>query len=111
DGVYPSFAGGVEQRNYQLARALSRRGHRVTLAGWFDEAPDLGDGIELLRLRPQSSFHDEGGHRTVGAALRLARDAARVDLSRYDVVETANIQYAHIPVLAMRAALARRPLV
>ena len=32
--VYPDFIGGVESRNYELAAALRRRGHEVTLAGF-----------------------------------------------------------------------------
>jgi glycosyltransferase involved in cell wall biosynthesis len=43
--------------------------------------------------------------------MRLALAAARFDLPRFDVIESANIPYVHLLPLAARAALARRPLV
>jgi glycosyltransferase involved in cell wall biosynthesis len=43
--------------------------------------------------------------------VRLARSMLRLDLRRFDVVESANIPYAHLPPLALRCRLARRPLV
>jgi glycosyltransferase involved in cell wall biosynthesis len=45
------------------------------------------------------------------AALRLAAACARVDLQGFDIVETANIPYAHLAPLAARAELRRIPLI
>jgi glycosyltransferase involved in cell wall biosynthesis len=43
--------------------------------------------------------------------VRLARAVLRLDLRRFDVVESANIPYAHLPPLALRCRLARKPMV
>jgi len=110
DAVYPESLGGVEHRNYQLARALARRGHEVTIAGWFD-AVDSGDsGVRYLRLPGKAGLYTAEGKRSTLAAIRLALAAARLDLSQYDAVETANIPYIHVVPLSVRAWLQRRPL-
>lgn len=111
DAIYPENVGGVEHRNYQLAAALGRRGHRVTLAGWFAEPPESPPGVTHLRLPGRAALYNPSGRRSTLAALRLAMAAARLDLSRYDAVEAANIPYIHLLPLAARATFQRRPLV
>ncbi len=111
DCIYPESVGGVEHRNHELARALAARGHRVTLAG-FSAAPSQPyDGVEILPVGRPGRLYGESGKRSTREALRLARAAARIDLSRFDVVEAANIPYAHLPVLALRCRRRGKPLV
>jgi hypothetical protein len=43
--IYPDFIGGLEVRNFELAGALARRGHDVTLAG-FVAAPRVLPPLE-----------------------------------------------------------------
>jgi glycosyltransferase involved in cell wall biosynthesis len=111
DGLFPEVHGGVEHRNLELARQLVRRGHRVTLAGWATLLPPDEPGITFLRLGSRTSIYTKSGHRSGRAALRFAWRITRLDLKPYDVVETANIPYAHLFPLAVRAALQRRRLV
>ncbi len=111
DCLYPWSVGGVEHRNHELARALSARGHRVTLAGFADAPSEPFPGVDVLPLGPPGRLYTEAGKRSTGEAARLARAVLGIDLRRFDVVETANIPYAHLPPLALRCRLARRPLV
>lgn len=111
DCVYPESVGGVEHRNHELARALAARGHRVTVAGFCSGPSRPSEGVEVLPVGPPGRLYGETGKRSTREALRLARAAARLDLSPYDVVEAANIPYAHLPVLALRCRRLRRPLV
>ena len=110
DAVYPETSGGVEHRNRQLAEALARLGHHVTIAGWFQEPPAAPPGVTYLRLPGRIPLYGDDGKRRTRASLHLAAAAARTNLSHYDVVETANIPYAHAIVLAANAKLRRRPL-
>lgn len=110
DGIWPSSIGGVEHRNSELARALSARGHRVTLAGWGEDDPARADGVEFLRLGPARHLYNAAGKRSTRGSLRLALDCARIDPRRWDLVETANIPYLHVVPLALRCWWARRPL-
>lgn len=110
DATYPESLGGVEHRNFQLAGALARRGHRVTIAGWFRDAPVAEAGVEYLRLPGRASLYNPEGRRSTLAAVRLALAAARLNLSRFDAIESANIPYIHLFPLAARAAFQRRPL-
>jgi glycosyltransferase involved in cell wall biosynthesis len=111
DCIYPQSVGGVEHRNHELARALAARGHRVTLAGFADAYSEPFPGAEILPVGPPGRLYTASGKRSTGQAVRLARAVLRLDLGRYDVVETANIPYAHLPPLALRCRRAGKPLV
>lgn len=111
DSIYPGSVGGVEHRNFELARALAARGHRVTLAGFADAPSEPAPGVEILPVGPPGRLYTASGKRRTGEAVRLARAVLRLDLGRFDVVETANIPYAHLPPLALRCRWAGKPLV
>ncbi|HWM92991.1 MAG TPA: glycosyltransferase family 4 protein [Thermoanaerobaculia bacterium] len=111
DCLYPRSVGGVEHRNYELARALAARGHRVTLAGFAEAPSEPFPGVEILPVGPPGRLYTSSGKRSTGEAARLARAVLRLDLGRYDVIETANIPYAHLPPLAFRCRRAGKPLV
>ena len=111
DCIYPGSVGGVEHRNYELARALAARGHRVTLAGFADSRDAPAPGVEILPLGPRGRLYVASGKRSTGEALRFASKVARLDLSPYDLVETANIPYVHLFPLALRCRRAKKPLV
>ncbi len=110
DCLYPQSVGGVEHRNYELARALGARGHRVVLAGFGDAASQPFPGCEVLPVGPPGRLYNQAGKRSTAEAWRLARAAMRIDLSGFDVIESANIPYAHLPVLAWRCRRLRKPL-
>ncbi|MEP7011126.1 MAG: glycosyltransferase family 4 protein [Acidobacteriota bacterium] len=111
DCIYPGSVGGVEHRNFELARALAARGHKVTLAGFADGKDAPAPGVEILPLGPRGRLYGAAGKRSTGQALRFAAKVARMDLSPYDLVETANIPYVHLFPLALRCRLSRKPLV
>lgn len=111
DCIYPESVGGVEHRNHELARALAERGHRVTLAGFAAAAAEPYPGVEILPVGPPGRLYSAAGKRSSAAAARLAAAAARIDLRPFDVVEAANIPYAHLPLLAARCRLRGKPFV
>ncbi len=111
DCLYPASVGGVEHRNHELARALAERGHQVTLAGFADEPSEPFPGVKVLPLAPRGRLYTEGGKRRTSEAVRLAWSVLRLDLKKFDVIETANIPYAHLPGLALRCRRAGKPLV
>jgi glycosyltransferase involved in cell wall biosynthesis len=102
--------GGVEHRNLELATALARRGHRVTLAGWASAPAEPAPGVTVHPLGPPRSFYNARGTRRTSVAIQFARDVSRMDLRPYDVVETANMPYLHLFPLALRCAMASKPL-
>ena len=111
DCLYPETMGGVEHRNYQLALALAARGHQVTLTGWTAAPRELAPGVDVLPLPSRRAVAPLAARRRAGDALRFARSVLRLPLERFDVVETANIPFAHVLPLAWRCTLADRPLV
>ncbi len=111
DCIYPGSVGGVEHRNYELARALAARGHRVTLSGFAAEDDTPAPGVEILPLGPRGRLYGAEGKRSTSEALRFAAKVARLDLAPYDLIETANIPYVHLFPLALRCRLAGKPLV
>lgn len=107
DCIYPGSVGGVEHRNHELAKALADRGHRVTLAGFCDAPSEPWPGVEIRPVGPAGRLYTAEGKRSTSEALRLARAALRLDVRELDVIEAANIPYAHLPALAFHG----RPLV
>jgi glycosyltransferase involved in cell wall biosynthesis len=110
EAVYPDNIGGVETRNWELGRALGRRGHEVTLAGFCAPLPGEPPNVRVLPMGPSPRLYNAGGRRSTRAALRFAAAVARLDVAPYDVVETANMPYVHLLPLAVRCRLAGRPL-
>jgi glycosyltransferase involved in cell wall biosynthesis len=111
DCIYPQVQGGVEHRNYQLARSLAARGHEVALVGWAAGAGEPAPGVEILPLPDPGGRHSRAGRRRPADALAFAGAVWDLPLARFDLVETANIPYAHLLPLAWRCARAGRPLV
>ena len=110
DCIYPESVGGVEHRNYELARELGRLGHEVVLSGWAN-----GPGAPHLNVRVQpvaraSRRYVARGRRSGIEALTLASQVRRIPLDGIDIVETANIPYLHLPLLARRCRKRRIPL-
>jgi glycosyltransferase involved in cell wall biosynthesis len=108
--VFPEFIGGIEHHNYEIAKVLRRRGHLVTLGGFGGGAPSLEPNPERLSLGPFPKLYSAGGRRSTRQAIRFAQALTRLDLSPYDVVQTANFPYIHLLPLAIKCARARRPL-
>jgi glycosyltransferase involved in cell wall biosynthesis len=107
--VYPDFMGGVESRNYELAAALRRRGHEVTLTG-FRKPPAAADGPGVRSLGELAGLYNAAGQRSTRGAIRFALTVPRIDVRGFDVIETANMPYVHIFPLALKCALAGKPL-
>ena len=111
DCIYPESLGGVEHRNYHLARSLAQRGHRVTLAGWCKETHQPFPGVKAVPMQFPTPLYNEAGKRSALTSLRFAAAAASLDIEEFDIVETASIPYVHLVPLAIRCQLAGKPLV
>ena len=111
DCIYPESLGGIEHRNHCLAQALTERGHTVTVAGWVKDSHAPSLGVEILPLAYSTTIHDGTGQRSALTSLRFAAAVARLDVTAYDVIETANIPYVHILPLALRCFWSRKPLI
>lgn len=111
--VYPDFIGGVELRNYELAAALCRRGHEVTLAGFCSGLTSTVENLHILslgELGELGGLYNRAGRRSTRQALRFAAVVRRLDLTPYDAVETPSVPYVHLLPLAWKCALAGKPL-
>jgi len=108
--VYPDFIGGVETRNHELGAALVRRGHEVVLAGFRKPVPGAPPLVKVQSLGELHTLYNESGRRSTRQAIRFAWTVPRVDVRGFDVVETANMPYIHILPLALKCALAGKPL-
>ncbi|MFL6197279.1 MAG: glycosyltransferase family 4 protein [Thermoanaerobaculia bacterium] len=108
--VYPDFIGGVEHRNYELGAALCRRGHEVTLTGFCKPLPGIPPRLRVKSLGELGALYNASGRRSTRQAIRFAFTVPRIDVREYDVVETANMPYIHIFPLALKCALAGKPL-
>jgi glycosyltransferase involved in cell wall biosynthesis len=108
--VYPDFIGGVEHRNYELAVALCRRGHEVTLAGFCGALVSTVENLRILSLGELGGLYNRAGKRSTRKALRFAAAMRGLDVAPYDVVETPNMPYVHLLPLAWKCFAAGKPL-
>ncbi len=108
DTLYPDTIGGIEHRAAELARALAARGHQTALAAFTARAASPISGVELLSLGPPDRA--AGVRRGGSSALRFAGAVGRLPVERFDVVEVANVPFAHLLPLALRCRLGRVPL-
>jgi glycosyltransferase involved in cell wall biosynthesis len=111
DTVYPDFVGGVEHRNFELASALARRGHQVTLGGLGKGSRQVAPNLDIHCYAPLGDLHTPTGQRSTREAVRFLGIATRLDVRPYDLVETANIPYLHLLPLSLKCALHGKPLV
>jgi glycosyltransferase involved in cell wall biosynthesis len=109
--VYPDFIGGVEHRNFELGAALARRGHEVTLTGFCKPLPGIPPRLVVRSLGELGRLYNAAGQRSTRQALRFAAAVPQLDVRGYDVVETANMPYIHVFPLAVKCALAGKPLI
>lgn len=110
DCIYPESVGGVEHRNYELARELGRLGHEVVLSGWAEASGEPHLNVRVEPVARASRRYLARGRRSGIEALTLASQVRRIPLDGIDIVETANIPYLHLPLLARRCRRRRIPL-
>ncbi len=110
DCIYPESLGGVEHRNYELARELGRLGHEVMLSGWAEAPGEPHPNVRVQPVAKASRRYVARGRRSGFDALTLASQVHRIPLDGIDIVETANIPYLHLPFLAQRCRGRRIPL-
>lgn len=110
DCIYPESLGGVEHRNYELARELGRLGHEVVLSGWAEAPGEPHPNVRVQPVARASRRYVARGRRSGFDALTLASQVHRIPLDGIDIVETANIPYLHLPFLAQRCRGRRIPL-
>ncbi len=110
DCIYPESVGGVEHRNYELARELGRLGHDVVLSGWANGPGAPHPNVRVVPVARASRRYVARGRRSGIEALTLASQVRRIPLDGIDIVETANIPYLHLPLLARRCRKRRIPL-
>jgi glycosyltransferase involved in cell wall biosynthesis len=111
DCIYPESLGGVEHRNYHLAKALADRRHQVTVAGWCQNAYQPFPGVQVLPMAFRTKLYNQAGQRSALTSLKFAAATLSLNLNQFDIIETANIPYIHLIPLAVRCAIARKPLV
>lgn len=110
DCIYPESLGGVEHRNYELARELGRLGHEVVLSGWAEKPTEPHANVRVEPVARASRRYLSRGRRSGIEALTLASQVRRIPLDGIDIVETANIPYLHLPLLARRCRRRGIPL-
>ncbi len=110
DCIYPESLGGVEHRNYELARELGRLGHEVVLSGWAEAPHAPHPNVRVEPVAKASRRYLARGRRSGLEAMLLASQVRRIPLDGVDIVETANIPYLHLPLLAQRCKRRRIPL-
>ena len=78
DCIYPESVGGVEHRNYELARELGRLGHEVILSGWANGPGEPHPNVRVVPVARASRRYVARGRRSSIEALTLASQVISV---------------------------------
>jgi len=96
DVIFPYVIGGMQLRNWEIARRLVRRGHEVTLIGtkaWSGPSTIEKDGVRILGVARQRPLY-VNGRRTLVPPIAFAAAAFRgIASAKADVVDVANFPY------------------
>jgi glycosyltransferase involved in cell wall biosynthesis len=96
DVLYPYVVGGVQKRNWEIARRLVKKGHDVTLFGmkyWDGNDIIYKEGVRLWGVCPPQPLFIEG-RRSIKEAISFAyKVLPPLMKEKYDVVEVANFPY------------------
>lgn len=112
DCIYPESLGGVEHRNYQLAKYLSEKGHFITLAGWTKKSQSPLPNVKVLPLPFPQSLYNQEGKRSALTSLKFALAVSTLPLQNYDLILTDNIPYIHLfPLILLSAFKGKKLLI
>lgn len=100
DCIYPDSLGGVEFRNYQLAKFLIEKGHQITLAGWVKEKKHPLN-VEIIALPFAEKLYNSLGQRTALISLKYAFAILTLPLQKFDIIFVDNIPYIHLFLLIL----------
>ncbi|NCO74521.1 MAG: glycosyltransferase family 4 protein [Cyanobacteria bacterium] len=100
DCIYPDSLGGVEFRNYQLAKFLLEKGHNITLAGWVKENKHPLN-VTIISLPFSKKLYNSLGQRTALISLKYAFAILTLPLQKFDLIFVDNIPYIHLFLLTL----------
>lgn len=111
DCIYPESLGGVEHRNYQLAKYLGDRHYDITLAGWTKNNQSSLQNVSILPLNFRSSLYNQEGKRTALISLKFAFSLFFLPWQKYDLILTDNIPYIHLFPLLLLTFINRKKVI
>jgi len=96
DVIHPYVIGGVQKRNWEIARRLAKKGHEVTLFGmkhWEGDSVICNEGVRLRGVCPPKQLFKDG-HRSITEALSFTYNLLPPLMrEKFDIVEVANFPY------------------
>ncbi len=96
DVVHPYVVGGVQKRNWEIARRLVQRGHQVTIFGmkyWTGDDVMYREGVRFRGVCPPQPLFIEGRRSIKGALYFAVRVLPPLLKEKFDIVEVANFPY------------------
>ncbi|BAQ60074.1 glycosyltransferase [Geminocystis sp. NIES-3708] len=110
DCIYPDSLGGVEFRNYQLAKFLIEKGHNVTLAGWVKEKKHPLN-VTIIPLPFAENLYNSLGQRTAFISLKYAFAILTLPLKQFDIIFVDNIPYIHLFLLILWTKILKKKII
>lgn len=110
DCIYPDSLGGVEFRNYQLAKFLIEKGHNITLAGWVKEKKHPLN-VTIIPLPFAEKLYNSLGQRTAFISLKYAFAILTLPLKKFDIIFVDNIPYIHLFLLILWTKILNKKVV
>ena len=105
DVIYPYVKGGVEKRNYELAKELTKRGHEVHIFGmnyWRGKDIIKKEGIWYHGVcKPQKLYKESNGKRSIKEPIHFSLKLFKPLIKeKFDIIDCSNIPY--FPALTTR---------
>ncbi len=115
DMLYPFHIGGVELRNYELAKRLVKRGHEVHMFGaklW--EGPDKikKEGIYFHGISRYNELYNFQGKRTIFEPLKYSILLfPKLMKEKFDIIETSSFPYFPFFTCLLVSKIKKTPLI
>ena len=105
DVIFPYVVGGVQVRNWEIARRLAGKGHTVTLLGmkhWEGADTIVRDGVRLHGICPPHPLYT-GGRRAIWPPIHFGwHTFFSLRHADFDIIDVANFPY--FPCIAAKLA-------
>ena len=114
DMIYPFNIGGLEIRNYEIAKRLIKKGHEVHLYGvklW--EGGDIikKDGLILHGVCRYKNLYNINGKRTIFEPIKFAvKIFPELMKEKFDIIDNSSLPYLHCFTVALYAKIKKTPL-
>ncbi len=115
DGIYPYAIGGIEKRNWEIAKRLVLKGHEIHMFGmkdWKGEKDFIKEGVYIHGVGTHIKRYTKSGIRSIKVAILFSFFIFPPLLhKKFDILVCANVPYFHLFPVKIISLIKKKPLI